>query len=315
VGRLIGLAVLAPAAVVAAGPVPAATVVAGIAVAAAAIGWALRGGWRGWAVGLGPGAILVVAAAPGSLASYVAGALAGPIVWESLRRGRTPGAAVVRGAWPAVALAIGAAATGFQPIPDDVGASVTAVFEEVARQGELPAERIVELRERSEAALAFARRTWVASEAVWIWVSVALGYGWARRLVGGPGFGRFARLDLPDGLVWVLIAGLAAMLLGRDRILGVVGTNLVFVTGFAFSLRGFAIESWWMDRAGLGRVARVALFAGGAVLFLPVFLVLAAGLGLFDTWFDFRRQRDPEPGGHPFSFLRRSSGDDANEKE
>jgi hypothetical protein len=52
------------------------------------------------------------------------------------------------------------------------------------------------------------------------------------------------------------------------------------------------------------------LVAAGAV-FLPVFPLAAAGLGLFDTWFDFRRFRNPERGDHPLSF-RHSSSDDGS---
>ncbi len=277
----------------------------------------MHGSWRMWALAMGPGAIVIAVTAPESLASYGASALAGPLVVDSLRRGGSAGRATVRGAIPAVVLTIGAAASGFQPIPEDLGPSLETLFGEAAERGELPLERLAELRESSETALGVARRTWVASEAIWIWASLAVGFIWARRIVGRgwPGFGPFARFDLPDGFVWVFIVGLSAVLLGRDGTLGIVGTNLVVVTGFAFALRGFAIESFWMDRAGLGRAARFGLFAGGVILFLPVFLILAVGLGLFDTWFDFRRQREPESGSHPFSFMRRSSGDDANEKE
>ncbi|MGH2571464.1 MAG: DUF2232 domain-containing protein, partial [bacterium] len=209
-----------------------------------------------------------------------------------------------------------AAASGFQPVPEDLGPRIAAFLDEAARQGDLPAERLAEMRESAEAAIGLVRRTWVAAEAIWIWGSLALGYAWARRLVTGwPEFGPFVRLDVPDAAVWGLIVGLTAALAGGEGTLGVVGANLVAATGFAFLLRGFAIECFWMDRASLGRAARFGLFAGGVFLFLPVFLIVAAGLGLFDAWFDFRRQRDPEPGGHPFSFLRGSSRDDANEKE
>lgn len=308
---------LAPVAIVAARSFPPAALVASLVLAAAAVGSALYGGWRGWALAMAPGAVVVAVAAPDSLASFAVSAAAGPLVADALRRGRSMERATVVGALPAVALTIGAAASGFQPVPEELGPALTALFDEVGQQGELPAEQVAELRESSLAALRLVRRTWVASEAIWIWAAVALGTAWARRIVGRgwPGFGPFARFDLPDGVVWVLIAGLSAMLLGREGTLGVVGTNVVLVAGFAFALRGFAIESFWMDRARLGRVARIALFGLGAVLFLPVFLILAAGLGLFDTWFDFRGLRKSEPGSHPFSFMRRSSGDDANEKE
>jgi hypothetical protein len=314
--RLLGLAVLAPVSALAAGVFPAVAPVASVVIAAASVGWALRGGWLGWCRAIGPGVVVIAAAAPEVLVPYVASALAGPLVRGTLSRGQSPGRATLRGAAPAVALAIGAAASGFQPVPEDLGPRLAALIDEAARQGDLAAERLAEMRESSEAAIRLVRRTWVAAESIWIWASLALGYAWARRLVPGfPGFGPFSRLDVPDAAVWALIAGLAAMLAGGQGTLGVVGSNLVAATGFAFLLRGFAIECFWMDRAALGRAARFGLFAGGVVLFLPVFLIVAAGFGLFDSWFDFRRIRDPEPGSHPFSFLRGSSRDDANEKE
>jgi hypothetical protein len=195
--------------------------------------------------------IAIAAAAPEALASYVAGALAGPLVREALRHGRRPWRAVLWGVAPAVVWTVGVALSGFQPIPEEFAASLDALFEDAASQGDLPAESVAELRESSKTAVEVLRRTWVASEAIWIWASLALGYGWVRRTVGPgwPGFGPFARLDLPDGIVWAFIVGLSALLLRRQGALEIVGANLVLATGFAFTLRGFAIESFWMDRA------------------------------------------------------------------
>lgn len=73
----------------------------------------------------------------------------------------------------------------------------------------------------------------------------------------------------------------------------------MLAAGILYAVRGVAIQTFWLTRAGLGpRVAATVLVAG-AIVFLPVFPIVAAGLGLFDTWFDFRRLKGPESGSHP----------------
>lgn len=91
-----------------------------------------------------------------------------------------------------------------------------------------------------------------------------------------------------DGLVWPFIVGLFAWLVD-DGPFRLVGWNLVMFTGLVYWARGLAVTDYALVKRSVSPVAR---FAGYVVAFLtlpPKFLLLpAAGLGLFDTWFDFR---------------------------
>lgn len=291
------LAASVPGAVLLAGFFPPAALVVAVVVPAASIAWALTGGSGAWLAAMAPGAAAVAFTAPEGLAAFGATILAGPLVARLRAMGSSPTRALVWGALPFAAWTLGLALSGFDPFP----AGTTEALEEFWREGGLPPERIEELRVGSGAALDALRRTWVGSEIVWFWVTLAAAWWLLGRLElrsGQPGQGRFSGFDLPDAWVGALIAGLAMVLaggFGGPEVVGTAGWNLVFASGFVFVVRGVAIESFWMERAGWRRIVRAAVLIAGFGFALPLFLATATGLGLFDAWFDFRRLRDGAP--------------------
>ena len=68
-----------------------------------------------------------------------------------------------------------------------------------------------------------------------------------------------------------------------------VGLNLVVFFGTLFALRGVGIVSYFISPGRFGAVSLAIV----AVLFWPVSTVGALGLGLGDTWLDWRRPRSP----------------------
>jgi hypothetical protein len=213
---------------------------------------------------------------------------------------------------------VGLAVTGFEPFPPESEDALAALLAESAGRGDIPAERVAEVKRATTIALAVLRQTWVASEVVWSWVTLGLAWMLGRIVWRGrlfPPLGRFARFDVPDSVVGALIAGLALTLVrgeGAGAPLRTLGWNLVAATGFVWAVRGVAIEWYWMERGGWRPVWRVAFLGGGALVFLPAFLLATLGLGLFDTWFDFRRVRRAGEGGGPSPFHRPSSRDDVS---
>jgi hypothetical protein len=126
----------------------------------------------------------------------------------------------------------------------------------------------------------------------------------------------FTRLDLPDWVAWVFAGGLALVLSGEllPAAAGpVLGWNLVVLTGFAYFVRGLAIETYWLERARLRWPVRIAVLCGVGIVFLPFFGIATAGLGLFDTWFDLRRLRSGPRAAAPLSAGDEPSGDDEQE--
>ena len=90
-----------------------------------------------------------------------------------------------------------------------------------------------------------------------------------------------------DELIWALVAGMTITVLPALDSLRIAGANLVLFFGALYALRGFGVIAWFYPQPALGaQLAAVAL----AVLLLPVSLPLAVGLGVTDTWFDWRRR-------------------------
>ncbi len=134
-------------------------------------------------------------------------------------------------------------------------------------------------------------------------VALALAWGTYHRIsrtrLGAPlGFLKDFRFN--DQFVWGLIAGLTIVFVPALHFLDAIGRNLLVFFGALYAIRGFGILSWFLAPGALA----AALLVGFAMLWLPVLtpvavlgfmlLALAAfGLGLGDTWADWRSRARP----------------------
>ncbi len=316
--RLIGLAIAGPVCVVGSAWAPPLAVFGAVLVPASSLAWARLESGRAWFVAMAAGGLGVATLAGGRLPDYLAGVAGGWIISMMIRSGRSPSRALVAGALPFALWALGLAAAGVEPIVEEIRASLDGLLNEAVGRGDLAVEEVAEIRESSERALGLLSRTWVASEIAWFWVALAAAYGLVGRLWGwsavprGRGIGR---LDLPDWVAWVFAGALALILMGgRLPAAGpALGWNLVVLTGFAYFVRGFAIETFWLGRAKLRWPLQVALFLGVGLVFLPFYVIATGGLGLFDTWFDFRRLRSGPGASGSFSDSDRTSDEGSQE--
>jgi hypothetical protein len=134
---------------------------------------------------------------------------------------------------------------------------------------------------------------------------IALALAWttyhrlARTRLGAP-LGPLKDFRFNDQLVWGLIAGLAIVFVPALDFLGGSGRNLLVFFGALYAIRGFGVLSWFLKPGALAMTSMV----GFAMLWWPVLnavavlgfmlLALAAfGLGLGDTWADWRRRARP----------------------
>lgn len=131
---------------------------------------------------------------------------------------------------------------------------------------------------------------------------VALAIAWSiyHRLARarlGPPLGQLRDFRFNDQLVWGLIVGLTIVFLPTLASVRVVGRNLLVFFGALYAVRGLGVLSWFMAPGALAITATV----GFAMFLLPVlnaiallgflFLAVAAfGLGLGDTWADWRNR-------------------------
>ena len=106
----------------------------------------------------------------------------------------------------------------------------------------------------------------------------------------------FRLFTFSDQVVWLLVAGMAgvvAQLQGGGPATALWPANLLLFSGVLYLARGAAVVRW---RTGewSGPLLLVAVIA---VLFLWPFVGTALfGIGLADTWLDFRRPPAPAPG-------------------
>jgi hypothetical protein len=99
----------------------------------------------------------------------------------------------------------------------------------------------------------------------------------------------------PDELVWLLIAGIALVLLPLDAVGERAGANLLVFMAALYALRGAGVLLARSGRLGPGAVIAATL----AILFLYPLVVAATVLvGLADTWLDLRARR-PVAGPQP----------------
>jgi hypothetical protein len=136
-------------------------------------------------------------------------------------------------------------------------------------------------------------------------VALALAWSVYHRLARarlGPPLGALRDFRFNDQLVWGLIVGLTIVFLPTLASVRVVGRNLLVFFGALYAVRGLGVLSWFMAPGALAISAGV----GFVMLFLPVlsaiallgfmFLGIAAfGLGLGDTWADWRNRPKETP--------------------
>ncbi len=134
--------------------------------------------------------------------------------------------------------------------------------------------------------------------ALWISLLVARSILVARRLPA-PAWGRLDRWKAPEALVWAVIAS-GVLLLVPSLPAKAVGLNGVLILGVVYFFQGIAVVAFTLRRKGVPRMLRAVLYA---LIGLQQLVTLGvAVLGLFDTWFDFRklgrnRAASAPPGG------------------
>lgn len=134
---------------------------------------------------------------------------------------------------------------------------------------------------------------------------LALALAWAvyhrlsRARIGAP-LRPLREFRFNDQLVWGLIVGLTTVFLPTLQNFRGVGRNLLVFFCALYAIRGLGVLAWFLAPGALA----ATLTVGFAMLWLPVIqiaaavgfmllLVAAFGLGLGDTWADWRRRARP----------------------
>ncbi len=109
----------------------------------------------------------------------------------------------------------------------------------------------------------------------------------------GPPLAPLRDFRFDDQLVWGLVAGLVIVVLPRLAELRVVGLNVLVFVGALYAVRGLGVMSWFLRSPGRWRGPVVMTL----VALIPVLWSIPLGLGLGDTWIDWRRRARPSNPG------------------
>jgi hypothetical protein len=117
--------------------------------------------------------------------------------------------------------------------------------------------------------------------------ALALAWGLFHRISRariGPPLRPLRRFHLSDQLIWGFLAGVAIIAIPSLESLRGFGLNLVLFFGALYALRGLGVLTWFIAPRRLA----MALFVVLAVVFWPIAVIVSVGLGLGDTWIDWR---------------------------
>ncbi|MBN2226836.1 MAG: DUF2232 domain-containing protein [candidate division Zixibacteria bacterium] len=102
-----------------------------------------------------------------------------------------------------------------------------------------------------------------------------------------PSVRDFIFWKMPDYYVFVTGAIVLFRLLGTDA-MKIFADNFILFFGFFYALFGFSVFEFYLKKTRLSLFMRVLFYIGILLLQLPG-LILAATVGLFDSYFDFRK--------------------------
>lgn len=122
----------------------------------------------------------------------------------------------------------------------------------------------------------------------------ALGLAWAlyhrvgRARIGAP-LARLREFRFNDQFVWGLVSGLVFVVVPGLGSVREMGANLLVFFGALYALRGAGVALFFLAPGSVMTVILVSL----SVLFAGAAGVIFVGLGLGDTWLDWRRRARP----------------------
>ena len=105
----------------------------------------------------------------------------------------------------------------------------------------------------------------------------------------GPPLGSLKQFRFNDQLVWGVIVGILLLVVPSLEQFRGAGFNLVLFFGTLYAVRGAGVLSYFLSPGWVTALALAFL----AVFLWPLYVVGAFGLGLGDTWLDWRRPRTP----------------------
>jgi len=132
---------------------------------------------------------------------------------------------------------------------------------------------------------------------LWMALLVAAGRSFAARAAGllhWPAVSRASLREwrLPDGAIWLVLAGLALLLTPWTAWSPTAWTLLISAV-LAFCVQGIAVVESLMIARGMSGSLIVLTMVFVFALAWPAFLCITAAMGISDVWLDYRRLESP----------------------
>jgi hypothetical protein len=105
----------------------------------------------------------------------------------------------------------------------------------------------------------------------------------------GPPLAPLKEFRFNDQLVWGLVLGITAVAVPTLKAFTTIGLNLLLFFGALYALRGLGVLAWFFAPGRLMLALTIAL----AIFMWPILGVFALGIGLGDTWLDWRSRPRP----------------------
>jgi len=119
-----------------------------------------------------------------------------------------------------------------------------------------------------------------------IWVGMAAGNYFLLIRTNNCPWPRYQLWTLPEKLIWIFIAS-TLMFLVPGSLPATIGANLLIVSGLLYCIQGFSIVVYFFSKWNLPRFARTIFYI--MILFQSIGTLIILGLGLTNTWFDYRK--------------------------
>ena len=263
----------------------------GLVTGASLFGWSWSGG-----VANSAQLYLLLGALPAALLHPVIRVRRGAI--RQLGKATVTWLVVVLGLWMATSTcqpAVSRAASAVGGVFDGFVASSRSRADDIASQ-----EAVEEFERRREVVVPWLTRLLPALIAVvgllGMWINVV----YVRWFAGGTEEREedLCRFKLPFGLIWVVLASMAALLVqlllpsGAPGVWGagpILAANALLILGALYWLQGVAVVNWWFLRLPLTPVPRaLGIGAQAVAMAIPVFSLAYLVTGLSDVWLDLR---------------------------
>jgi uncharacterized protein YybS (DUF2232 family) len=165
-------------------------------------------------------------------------------------------------------------------------------FEENAQRFQLDPEELMEYQKSVDTLTGFIKVSFPALLFINAFSIVYLNLLVPLALAGSLGLDRshvphLKDISIPFTWVWGLIVSGLLFLLNVPY-LKWVGLNLTIIFLLAYLMQGYGILSFYLNRTRLPRIVKGLIYLA-SVLSIPLIITIC-GVGLFDTWFNFRKR-------------------------